>query len=221
MEYKEEDYILLSGLQHFEFCQRQWALIHIEQQWNENLFTVQGNIFHEKAHDKDFTETRGNVIISRAMPVFSATLGVSGECDVVEFHKNKNGVELFDREGKYIPVPIEYKKGKPKENEEDIVQLVGQAMCLEEMLCCDIKTGYLYYGETRKRVKVDISDELKERVKRDLELMHTYMNRNYTPNVKRSKKCNSCSLKEVCVTKRNKFKSVADYMEKFIKGDDL
>ena len=95
--------MLLSGLQHFEFCQRQWALIHIEQQWAENLLTVEGNIFHENAHNKFFTESRGDIIISRGMPVYSAELGVSGECDVVEFHKRENGIELYGKNGKYQP----------------------------------------------------------------------------------------------------------------------
>lgn len=217
-EYKEDEYLLLSGLQHFEFCQRQWALIHIEQQWAENLLTVEGNIFHEKAHDKNFTEVRGDIIISRGMPVHSSELGVSGECDVVEFQKDINGIEIFGREGKYMPYPIEYKKGKPKTGIEDVIQLVGQAMCLEEMLCCDINYGYLYYGETRKRVKVDITEELRKKVHEDLELMHQYFKRRYTPNTKSGKKCNACSIKDICVPKRKKYKSVGEYIEKSLEG---
>ena len=182
--------MLLSGLQHFEFCQRQWALIHIEQQWAENLLTVEGNIFHENAHNKFFTESRGDIIISRGMPVYSAELGVSGECDVVEFHKRENGIELYGKSGKYQPYPIEYKKGKPKEGSEDVLQLVCQAMCLEEMLCCD-----------------------------NLKLMHQYYKRKYTPNTKPDKRCNACSIKDICLPKRNKYKSVGDYISKSLEGE--
>lgn len=210
--------MLLSGLQHFEFCQRQWALIHIEQQWAENLLTVEGNIFHENAHNKFFTESRGDIIISRGMPVYSAELGVSGECDVVEFHKRENGIELYGKSGKYQPYPIEYKKGKPKEGSEDVLQLVCQAMCLEEMLCCDIDVGYLYYGEIRKRVKVRISEELRNHVCENLKLMHQYYKRKYTPNTKPDKRCNACSIKDICLPKRNKYKSVRDYISKSLEG---
>lgn len=116
-KYKEEDYLMLSGIQHFSFCRRQWALIHIEQQWDENLRTVEGNIFHKKAHDGYSSEKRQDVIISRGMPVFSPALGVSGVCDIVEFCRNdKKGISLHGREGRYLVYPVEYKKGQPKED---------------------------------------------------------------------------------------------------------
>lgn len=219
MNYCEDEYLMLSGLQHFEFCQRQWALIHIEQQWQDNVFTVDGNIMHEKAHDKTFNETRGDIIITRSMAIKSNELGISGECDIVEFHKNENGVQIYGREGKYIPVPVEYKKGKPKQGDEDVLQLVAQAMCLEEMLCCNIKYAYLYYGDVRKRTKVDISDELRNKVKDDLLLMHQYYRRKYTPKVKTSKKCNGCSLKDLCIPKLMKHSSVKEYINKMLEGD--
>ena len=142
--YKEEDYLMLSGIQHFSFCRRQWALIHIEQQWDENLRTVEGNIFHKKAHDGYSSEKRRDVIISRGMPVFSPALGISGVCDIVEFYRDdKKGISLHGREGRYLVYPVEYKKGQPKEDEADVLQLAAQAMCLEEMLECEIEKGYL------------------------------------------------------------------------------
>lgn len=211
--YNEDEYLMLSGIQHFEFCSRQWALIHIEQQWAENILTVEGSIMHEKAHDRDMTETRNDLIISRGMPVFSRSLGVTGECDVVEFHREENGVPLYGREGRYTVVPVEYKKGKPKEGDEDRLQLACQAMCLEEMLCCTIGYGYLYYGEPRKRTKVIIDDNLRERVRTDLRQMHQYFKRKYTPDVKTSKKCNSCSIKDLCLPKRKRYKSVENYIK--------
>jgi CRISPR-associated protein Cas4 len=218
MTYSEDEYLMISGLQHFEFCQRQWALIHVEQQWKENVFTIDGNIMHEKAHDKTFNETRGDIIITRSMAIKSNQLGISGECDIVEFHKNEKGVQIYGREGKYITVPIEYKKGKPKEGYEDVLQLVAQAMCLEEMLCCSIEYAYLYYGDIRKRIKVDITDELRNKVKDNLLLMHQYYSRKYTPKVRTSKKCTGCSLKDLCIPKLMKHSSVKDYINKALEG---
>ena len=121
MLYGEDDYLSLSGIQHFMFCRRQWALIHIEQQWEDNLRTVEGLLMHKNAHDSLKTETRGDIIITRGMPVFSKELGVYGVCDVVEFHRSDDGISLFGRDGKYLPCPIEYKKGRPKEDPDLIV----------------------------------------------------------------------------------------------------
>ena len=113
---------------------------------------------HRNAHDGDFTETRKDVIITRSMPVSSSEYGISGECDIVEFHKVTDGVTLYGREGKYQPIPIEYKRGSPIDNECDEYQLLAQALCLEEMLCCSIPYGYMYYGQIRRRVKVEFTD---------------------------------------------------------------
>jgi len=213
MEYKEEDYLMLSGIQHFAFCRRQWALIHIEQQWQENLRTVEGNILHKKAHDGFSSEKRNDLLISRGMQIFSSRLGVSGVCDVVEFHRDDHsGVSLFGREGKYIVYLVEYKRGEPKKNDADILQLAAQGMCLEEMLCCDIDKGYLFYGEIRRRVEVRFDRELRERVKEMFAEMHHYYSRRYTPKVKPSKSCNACSLKDLCVPKLCKNKSVKSYI---------
>jgi CRISPR-associated exonuclease, Cas4 family len=111
-DYKEENFLQLAGIQHFAFCRRQWALIHIENQWEDNVRTVEGQIIHDKAHDKFALESRGDLLISRGMPVFSASLGISGECDVVEFHKNNEGINIAGKDGLYSVVPIEYKRGK-------------------------------------------------------------------------------------------------------------
>lgn len=219
MEYKEDEYLMISGIQHFKFCRRQWALIHIEQQWEENVHTVVGELMHKKAHDPYLTEKRKGVLITRALPVSSRMLGISGECDVVEFHEKDEGVKLHGHRGLYEIYPIEYKKGKPKESEEDILQLTAQAMCLEEMFSSDIQEGALFYGETRRREPVKITEELRIQVKDIVKEMHQYYERRYTPQVKYSKRCNSCSLKNICmpnVALREKCKIFSHKLQKLL-----
>lgn len=212
MTYREEDFLQLSGLQHFRFCRRQWALIHIEQQWAENYHTTDGAILHENAHNGAFSESRGEVCITRDMRVFSATLGVSGACDVLEFHRGAAGIPLKGKEGLWQPYPVEYKRGRPKEHTADALQLCAQAMCLEEMLCCEIPEGALYYGEIRRRKEVSFTPELRQEVRTLLGEMHTLYDRGYTPRVKPTKGCNACSLKERCLPKLMKQRSVAAYL---------
>ncbi|WP_281532244.1 CRISPR-associated protein Cas4 [Anaerocolumna aminovalerica] len=216
MMYEEEDFLSLSGIQHFEFCRRQWALIHIEQQWADNLRTVEGELFHSKAHDGSVAEKRGGLIISRGMAVYSRTLGINGVCDIVEFQKDETGIELYGRKGKYKVYPVEYKKGEPKTNDIDILQLVAQIMCLEEMICCSIDTGYLYYGETRHRIKITVDKGMREKVTNIFEEMHDMYSRRYTPKVKMTKSCNACSLKDICIPKLCKNKSAKKYIETLI-----
>lgn len=199
MMYNEDEYLLISGIQHFTFCRRQWALIHIEQQWEENARTIDGDIMHRNVHDENFREKRGDVVTARAMAVSSARLGISGECDAVAFKKCRSGIEIFGMDGKYSVTPIEYKRGKPKEDESDIMQLMAQAICLEEMLCCEIPFGYMFYGETRRRVKVEFDSSLRERTENAIAEMHSMYSHKYTPKVKRTKACNACSLKSICL----------------------
>lgn len=212
--------MLLSGIQHFAFCPRQWALIHIEQQWEENYFTVMGNIMHENAHDRDFVEKRKNIVITRGMPVFSRTLGVRGDCDIVEFRPDKAGIPLKGREGTYQPVPVEYKRGKPKEHDADVLQLCAQAMCLEEMLVCTVPKGFLYYGETRRRLEVLFEEALRKRVKECFLKMHELYEKGHTPKVRTSKACKACSLSELCIPKLNKNISAKDYLERSLQDED-
>jgi len=219
MSYNEEDYLSLSGIQHFEFCRRQWALIHIEQQWEENLRTVEGKLMHRNAHDSLKTENRGNILIARGMPVFSAELGVYGVCDVVEFHRSDDGVILFGREGRYLPCPIEYKRGRPKNKDMDSLQLAAQAICLGEMLCCQIKSGFLFYGETRHRIEISFTNELRNKVRSVFEEMHQYYSRRHTPKVKPTKQCNACSLKDACLPVLCKNKNVDAFINRLIKED--
>ena len=198
-EYPPETWLPLSGIQHFIFCRRQWALIHIERQWQENALTADGRILHRRADDPFFTEKRKGVIIARSVPVSSPYLGLSGVCDVVEFTESPAGVQLSGREGRFLPVPVEYKRGKEKRDHSDEAQLCAQAMCLEDMLAVSIPVGYLYYGRTRRRVVVELTEELRNLVRKAAEEMHAYYRRGYTPRVKPSRACRSCSLADVCL----------------------
>lgn len=216
MDYKEEEYLQLSGLQHFRFCRRQWALIHIENLWAENLRTVDGQILHERAHDPGLREKRPGLIVMRGMAVSSRTLGVSGACDVVEFRRCAAGVSLRNEEGLFQPYPVEYKRGSPREDRANELQLCGQALCLEEMLCCDIPKGALYFGEVRRRVEVAFTPELRREVTETLLQMHQLYKRGYTPKVKPTKACNACSLKELCLPKLLRSGSVKSYLERYM-----
>lgn len=220
MEYAEDEYLMISGIQHFKFCRRQWALIHVEQQWAENVHTVTGELMHKKAHDPYLTEKRKDTIIVRALPVSSRELGISGECDVVEFHKCEDGIQLHGHRGLYSVFPVEYKKGKPKLTEEDKLQVVAQALCLEEMFSTRVAQGAIFYGETRRREQIEITEELREEVIHMLAEMHQYYARKYTPKVKPSKACNACSLKDICLPKLNKTVSVKNYIEQRLEEEE-
>lgn len=211
--YEEDDYLMISGIQHFAYCRRQWALIHIEQQWAENERTVDGHLFHHKAHDATKIEKRGNLLITRGLHIKSDQLGLSGICDVVEFHKSKEGVFLSSFDGLWVPFPVEYKKGQPKEHNADELQLCAQAICLEEMLACQVTCGSLFYGESRRRHKVEFTDILRKQVRDMSSEMHDLWEKGYTPKVTWHKGCNACSLKDICVPKLGKVKSVETYIE--------
>lgn len=212
MSWPEEDWLQLSGLQHFAFCRRQWALIHIEDLWAENFRTADGRLMHEHVHDQEFRESRGDCLIVRGLAIHSEKLGISGQCDVVEFHKDSAGIPLQNREGLWLPYPVEYKRGKPKEHGADELQLCAQAMCLEQMLCCSVPEGALYYGEPRRRTVVSFTCQLRRQVQSSLSEMHELYQRRHTPKVKPSKACNACSLKELCLPKLMSRKKVADYL---------
>ena len=221
MAYREDEFLMLSGLQHFSFCRRQWALIHLEDQWAENWRTTDGALMHENAHDKGFQESRGDMLITRGMAVHSATLGVSGECDVLEFHRvSSGGIPLDRREGLWQPFPVEYKRGKADGHPHaDELQLCGQAMCLEEMLRCEIPVGALYYGEIRHRTEVLFTPDLRLEVQKLLTEMHALYDRGHTPKVKPTKACNACSLKELCLPKLMRSKSVETYLHRTMESE--
>ena len=216
-EYAPEDLLPLSGIQHFLFCRRQWALIHVEQQWKENALTAEGRIMHKRVDDPFFTETRNGVVTARSVPVASYRLGLSGVCDVVEFTASPDGVRLPNRDGLYLAAPVEYKRGKEKHDHSDETQLCAQALCLEEMLSVTIPKGYLYYGEIRRRVEIELTAELRRLVKEMSDEMHNYFSRGYTPKVKTSKACRSCSLADICLPKlQEKVMPASKYIKQMI-----
>ncbi|MEE8738947.1 MAG: CRISPR-associated protein Cas4 [Bifidobacterium sp.] len=220
-EYSEDDWLALSGLQHYSFCKRQWALIHIEQLWSENARTTAGSLEHRRVDDYGESETRGNLLILRSLRVFSRRLGVTGICDVVEFQRSAEGVKLQGREGKWAPFPIEYKHGVAKMVDADRLQLCAEAMCLEEMLVCSIPQGALFYHQTRRRESVPLDDSLRTKVKSLLVQMHEMYHRGYTPKARRKRACNACSLKDLCLPELCNAKSAKAYIEQQIMDDEL
>lgn len=220
MSYAEDEYLMISGIQHFLFCRRQWALIHIEGQWEENRLTAEGEIVHRNAHQENFSEKRAGLLTVRGLRVSSSRLGLSGQCDVVEFSEAEDGAVLKGHRGFWEVVPVEYKCGKDKEDESDIAQLCCEAMCLEDMLGCEIPYGYLYYDAIRRRRKIELTEELRQRIRDTVAEMHACFRRGHTPKVKTSKKCQSCSVKEICLPVLCKKMSAAAYLEEAL-GEDL
>lgn len=212
-EYNEDDYLMISGIQHFVFCRRQWALIHVEQQWEENYFTMDGQILHERVDSENIKESRRNIIKLYSMRVKSKRLAITGKCDVVELNQNSKGVYIPKYNDCWDVFPVEYKRGRPKINESDSLQLLAQAICLEEMLVTSISKGYMFYFETRRRQEIVFTLELREVLDNIVKEMHSYMDKGITPKVKAGKKCNTCSLKDICLPELNKQKDVKLYIQ--------
>lgn len=219
VEYRPDELLPLSGIQHFVFCRRQWALIYIEQQWQDNRLTAEGQVLHQRVDDPFFTESRRDVIQTRAVPVASYRLGLSGRCDLIEFTATEDGICLPGREGLYQPAPVEYKRGKEKRDPCDEAQLCAQAICLEEMLSVSIPNGYLYYGQTRRRLEVVFDADLRDLVFRMSAEMHQYFRRGHTPRVRASRACRSCSLEDVCLpTMQSATLSASEYIRQHLEA---
>jgi len=207
--YPESDLIPLSALQHLLFCERQCALIHIEQAWIENVFTAEGRLMHERA-DSGKSESRGNVKTECGLLLRSLRLGLSGKADVVEFHyEDKKSRKLSQVK------PIEYKRGRPKEENWDRVQLCAQAICLEEMLGIEIAEGSLFYGKTRRRKDVLFNAALRQETEDAAKRLHELIASGQTPKAVYSAICDNCSMIQVCLPKAvGKKQSVSRYLEK-------
>lgn len=174
----------LSGLQHLAFCPRQWALIHLEQAWAENRLTSEGRLLHEKA-DLPGQSRRHNLRIVRGLPLASRRLGLTGRADVVEFRP-----EAF---------PVEYKRGRRKPDDCDLVQLCAQSLCLEEMLGQSVPCGAIFYGEPRRRLEVEFSPQLRARTETLAAEMHRLYQSRETPPAKPGNYCQNCSLVNICL----------------------
>lgn len=218
--FSESDLLPLSALQHLAFCERQCCLIHIEQAWAENRLTAEGRILHERVHGQE-AESRGDVYIVRGLKMHSLALGLTGVADVVEFHRTEDeaGIKLSGKKGVWITFPVEYKRGKPKSDRSDEVQLCGQAMCLEEMLDCRIERGALYYGAQHKRHEVVFDAILREETGRMACRLHELIAGGVTPPAVYEKRCEQCSLIDVCMPEAGR-KNVSKYMEEVLTADE-
>jgi len=217
----EEEYLWLSGLQHFAFCRRQWALIYLEQAWQENVLTFAGREFHERVDDPNYSESRRDRVITRRVPLVSPSLRLYGIADTVEFHRRPDtGVRLPGREGLWVPYPVEYKRGRPKSADCDRVQLCAQALCLEEMLGVEVPEGALYYGRTRHREVVAIDASLRQYTRELAAEMHAAFLRGSMPSAHYTKACDSCSLVEQCLPRLPRHTSVASYIDSMVVGID-
>ena len=217
-QYDEQDFLLLSGIQHYVFCDRQWALIHMEQRWAENSKTVEGQHVHTRVDDPFENETRGSKRTIRSIPVVSKYLGLQGVADMVEFvkvdTKSERTVLLEGRIGEWQVFPIEYKRGKPKKDDRDLVQLCAQAIALEEMMNVKISHGFIYYNEIRQRTEFEFTNEIRIKVKEVADLMHKIIEEKVTPKAKRKSHCKMCSLIKIC---QPDWHISNDYVRKYIK----
>jgi len=188
--YTEDDLLMLSALQHLLFCPRQCALIHLEQAWTENRFTAEGRVLHERVHTAA-KDSRTTVRMEYDMPLRSLRLGLSGRADVVEMH--------LQEDKSWLPFPVEYKRGRPKKDDSDRVQLCAQALCLEEMLDCHIPKGALYYGQKKRRTTVEFDDRLRRTTEKAAARLHELLSGTITPAPEYNRRCESCSFIDTCL----------------------
>ena len=212
--FHEDDLRPISALQHLLFCERQCALIHVEQLWAENVLTITGRQLHEKADGERGSKRRGRPAVTRSLPLRSLTLGLFGKADVVEFHEAATPGRIEPDGGpaaadgapvaavnarQRVPFPVEYKRGQPKKNRFDEVQLCAQALCLEEMLNVAVPAGAIFYGITRRRTDVVFDDTLRGLTRQTIDRLHAMLGSGVTPRAKREKKCERCSLLHLCL----------------------
>jgi CRISPR-associated exonuclease Cas4 len=223
--FQEDDLRPLSALQHLVFCERQCALIHLEQVWVENRLTAEGRLLHERA-DEPGSGRRGDLRTARSLALRSLRLGLVGRADVVEFHRDageppggSGSIRLPGVSGHWRPFPVEYKRGKPKSHRADEVQLCAQALCLEEMLSVTIPEGALYYGKNRRRQRVALDAELRALTEDTARRLHELLNGGRTPAAVRAPKCRRCSLVEVCLPAAPSASARA-YLNKLLEPED-
>jgi CRISPR-associated exonuclease Cas4 len=216
MTYADDDMLMLSGIQHYMFCPRQWALIHIEQQWGDNRLTVEGEILHNNVDNPAYRQKNKGIVTLRSVSVASRRLGLYGITDAVELLPSDNAGNAIIHPryaGYWTPFPVEYKRGRSKPDERDEVQLAAQVICLEEMYGVHIARGALYYGETKHREQVEISEALRKLTEECASEMHRlYANRTTPPAIKKPH-CRSCSLVDICLPELSQCTDVEQYLK--------
>ena len=180
-----EDYVLLSMLEHYSYCPRQCALIHREQTYDENVYTLRGNAVHERV-DQSGVATVDGVRTEYAVPLWCESLRLLGKADVVEFHGD-------------TPYPVEYKHGTARHGSHADLQLCGQAVCLEEMLSVEVPTGAVYHFSSRQRREVEFTAALRDQVKQAVSAIRRMMNEPKLPPAVADARCRNCSLIESCL----------------------
>ncbi len=222
MNYPEDDLLPISALQHLLFCERQWGLIHLEGQWAENVLTAEGRILHEKAHESR-AETRAGVRTVRGLRLRSLALGLTGVADVVEFHLADDGavegVALPGVRGRWLVFPVEYKRGRPKPDHCDHVQLCAQALCLEEMLETGIPAGAVFYGQPRRRQEVPFTPDLRAETWQAAERLHELTRTGRTPEADYGRKCRACSLVHACLPRMSGARRASSYLTEIFQDD--
>lgn len=214
--YSDDEMLMLSGIQHYVFCPRQWALIHIEQQWEDNRLTAEGHLLHKHVDDPFYRQKCGDYISLRSVHIASRMLGLYGISDVVELHPSPtadNAILHPQYPGYWMPFPIEYKHGKPKPDERDSVQLMAQALCLEEQYQIRIEAGALFYGQTNHRETIVFDDTLREQTIRYAHEMHRLYGERQLPDIIKKSHCKSCSLANLCLPELANCKRVANYLK--------
>ena len=214
--YSEDEMLMLSGIQHFRFCPRQWALIHLEQQWDDNQLTIEGQLLHKHVDDPFYRQKCGDHITLRSVSIASRQLGLYGIADAIELLRADDETDSIFHpryKGRWLPVPVEYKHGKPKSHEVDEVQLAAQAICIEELYSIHIPRGVIFYAETRRRQDVEITPRLRNIVSECASQMHEVFNKRSLPPATRGKHCERCSLKGICLPELSECAKVSAYLK--------
>lgn len=215
--YTEEEMLMLSGIQHFMFCPRQWALIHVEQQWAENKLTTEGSILHNNVDNPFYRQKNGDRITLRSLHVASKKLGLYGVTDAVELipsNSPEDSIKHNKYKGIWKPYPIEYKRGRKKSDERDEVQLAAQVICLEEMYNIHIPYGALYYDEVKHREIVEVSDALRTITMQCAKEMHNIFSSGYIPKSSKKPHCRNCSLKDICLPEASSCAQAVTYLNR-------
>ncbi len=229
MTYPEDELLPLAGLQHLAFCPRQWGLMYLEGIWQDNRLTAQGSVLHETV-DNPGLIWKGSILTARAVRIRSFTLGVTGIADIIEFHTclpelpectPSSQVSLEGFADLFYAFPVEYKRGRPKIDNWDRIQLCAQAICLEEMLGCAIGNGAIFYGQPRRRESVTFHADLREQTRQTARRMHELWGQRITPRAFFEPKCRSCSILDWCLPpRRTKQSKVDDYLDRYLNIDD-